>query len=142
MDKLFTIGANWETVSDGDRIQLKEFISRLVGYPCKIACKDAENIVDIFVMSDHTGRIEDWIELHVNGAVCPSDDMYADKRRRVKDSVVEACDTHNAKYGVEPYPGEEVDDDDCDDEDEESQERDDDTGSDESDNEENDTDDD
>jgi hypothetical protein len=106
MERLFEIGKSWETASDRDRQYLKGFIGRLVGYPCKIACKDADDIIDVYVMSDRTGNVDDWIEIHVNGAVCPNDDMYIDKRKRVKDSVVTACDAHNQEYCVEPYPGE------------------------------------
>jgi hypothetical protein len=126
MEKLFTIGSRWETATDRDRAFLKGFIGRLVGYPCKIACKYDGEIVDVYVMSDRTASIDDWIEIHSNGAVCPSEDLYAEKRKRIRSSLNAACDAHNEEYGVEPYPDDDEDDDDSHDEkeeDEESQEK-------------------
>jgi hypothetical protein len=122
MERLFTIGSKWETVSDRDRVFLKGFIGRIVGYPCKIACKFDGEVVDVYVMSERTGNVEDWIEVHENGSICPNEELY---RKRVKGSVMEACDAHNSEYDVEPYSDEsDNEEDEGSKEDEESQERD------------------
>jgi hypothetical protein len=101
MSALYTIGNGWEDVSDRERLNMKEFIGRIVGYSCKVACKSADGIVDVYVMSDKTGRIEDWIEIHENGAIWPIEEMYEEKRRKLRDSVMTACNRYNEEHGVE-----------------------------------------
>jgi hypothetical protein len=118
---LFNIGVGWEDVSDRERLAMKEFIGRIVGYPCKVACKAGDGIVDVYVMSDKTGRIEDWIEIHENGAIWPIEEMYEEKKRRLRDVVLTACNRYNDENGVE-VPECDEDEDEDEEEDEESQE--------------------
>jgi hypothetical protein len=114
---LYRIATAWETASDKERFSLKEFISRIVGYPCKIACKDCDGVAEVYVMSERSGRIEDWIEIHENGSIWPIEEIYQEKRRRLRDSVGAACSAYNDEHDLE-VPDEEEDDEE--DEDEES----------------------
>jgi hypothetical protein len=116
---LYSIAMGWESAGDKERRSLKDFISRIVGYSCKIACKDCDGVAEVYVMSDKTGRIEDWIEIHENGAIWPIEEIYDEKRRRLRDSVTSACNAYNDEYDLE-VPDDEEDEGEGEDEDEES----------------------
>ena len=116
---LYETAIDWEGTGDRQRYALKEFIKGIVGYPCKVACKDCDGVAEVYVMSERSGRIEDWIEIHENGAIWPIEELYEEKRRRIRDSVIAACDAFNEEHGVE-VPDDEEEDEATPDEDEES----------------------
>jgi hypothetical protein len=124
---LYSIATGWESAGHKERRSLKEFISRIVCYPCKIACKDCDGVAEVYVMSDKTGRIEDWIEIHENGAIWPIEELYSEKRRKLRDSVTSACGAYNDEYDLE-LPEDDDDEDDEDDEDEDEESSSEDTG--------------
>ncbi len=104
MAHLFAIAKHWETddITDDDRAALKSVITRLVCYPCKIACRyDAElGLVDIHVFSEEAKRIVDWLDLQDNGAFDILEEMYVDHRVRLNKSLRERCEAYNWSIGV------------------------------------------
>ena len=94
MAELFTIASAFETASDEDRKKLKEIIREIVGYACKIACKENNGCIDIYVYSELRHRVTDWIEIQPSGAIGVIFDMYDDPDSK----AVETCDTACCKY--------------------------------------------
>jgi len=100
---LFTTASTWEedTVTEEAREALKKFVTELAGYPCKLACKTNDDIVDIYVFSIEKKKVIDWIELQSNGAVGVIFDLYADSDNRRAQRLELACTTYNKKHGLE-----------------------------------------
>ena len=119
---LYEIAVDWEGADNKERFALKEFIKGVVGYACKVACKECDGVAEVYVMSDKSGRIEDWIEIHDNGAIWPIEEIYAEKRRRIRDALVTACETYNDEHGVDVPDDEEDEEDDTEDEESSSEE--------------------
>ena len=122
MAQNYKIAANWEsdTISVADKTALKEFVTGLVGYPCKIACKTTEETLDIYVFSEKKKKVTDWIEIQPTGAVGVIYDFYNEGVNT--DKLDDACEAYNTKNGLEF--AEESDDDDEDEDDDEDQESD------------------
>ena len=101
MAQNYKIAANWEsdTISVADKTALKEFVTGLVGYPCKIACKTAEETLDIYVFSEKKKKVTDWIEIQPTGAVGVIYDFYNEGVNT--DKLDDACEAYNKKNGLE-----------------------------------------
>ena len=101
MAQNYKIAANWEsdTISVADKTALKEFVMGLVGYPCKIACKTAEETLDIYVFSEKKKKVTDWIEIQPTGAVGVIYDFYNEGVNT--DKLDDACEAYNKKNGLE-----------------------------------------
>jgi len=99
MARNFQIASAWEsdTISVGDEPILKDFITGLVGYPCKIACASNDGCVDIYVFSEKKKKVTDWIEIQASGAVGVIYDLY--KKGDSTDTLDDACETYNEKNG-------------------------------------------
>jgi hypothetical protein len=103
MAELFTIASTWEsdTLSQEDRDSLKACVEELVGYPCKIACKENNGSVDIYVLSVRKNKVTDWIEIQSTGAVGVSFDMYYDPDSDSMDSLEDRCEEYNEENDVQ-----------------------------------------
>ena len=101
MAQNYKIAANWETdtISVADKTALKEFVMGLVGYPCKIACKTAEDTLDIYVYSEKKKKVTDWIEIQPTGAVGVIYDFYNEGVNT--DKLDDACEAYNTKNGLD-----------------------------------------
>ena len=101
MAQNYKIAANWETdtISVADKTALKELITGLVGYPCKIACKTAEDTLDIYVYSEKKKKVTDWIEIQPTGAVGVIYDFYNEGVNT--DKLDDACEAYNTKNGLD-----------------------------------------
>jgi hypothetical protein len=99
MADLFNVAMKWESVTDAERAPLRELIHRLVGYECKIACCENDGVVDIYVQSEVSGCIEDWLELQPSGAIGAIFTMYEDDSVHVEDTDWR-CGEYNSKIGV------------------------------------------
>jgi hypothetical protein len=119
---LYETAVDWEGTGDRERHALKEFIKGIVGYPCKVACKECDGVAEVYVMSERSGRIEDWIEIHENGAIWPIEEIYEEKRRRLRDALVTACGAYNDAHGVDVPEDDEEEDDESEDEESSSEE--------------------
>jgi len=89
-----------ETTPTGEREELKAFISGLVKYPCKIACKPNNGSIDVYVFSEKKKRVTDWIELQPSGAVGVIFDMYPDPDADSVSRLDIACEKYNDSISV------------------------------------------
>ena len=100
MAALFEVAQNWETIDDEGRQDLKDCVTSLVGYPCKLACKPNNGAVDIYVFSIKKNKVMDWIGIQSSGAVGVLFDMYADPNSSAIDRVDDACEAYNEGLGI------------------------------------------
>lgn len=99
MARNFKIASEWDSATDSDKTDLKTFVTGLVGYPCKIACKiSEEGTRDIYVFSEKKKEVIDWIEIQETGAVGVIYDFYDAKVST--DRLEKACDTYNANNNL------------------------------------------
>ena len=110
MAELFTIASAFETASVEDRNKLKDVVRGLVGYACKIACKENTGCIDIYVFSELRNRVTDWVEIQPSGAMGVIFDMYDDPDSKAVESCDNACCKYNDACNVS---FEETDDDDA-----------------------------
>jgi hypothetical protein len=98
MSDLFRIASSWEsdTITEEDRSTMKNFIEKLVGYPCRLACKENDGAIDIYVFSVKENKVTDWIELQASGAVGIIYDFYDDTDSELDD----ACEEYNEEHDV------------------------------------------
>jgi hypothetical protein len=98
MSDLFRIASSWESdsITEEDRIALKNCIEKLVGYPCRLACKENDGSIDIYVFSEEKKEVTDWIELQPSGAVGIIYDFYDDADSELDD----ACEGYNEEHDV------------------------------------------
>lgn len=101
MAHYFDIASRWDTVSNEDRFRFKTFISGLVGYRCKVACEANHESIDIFVLSERTGDIQDFLEIQKTGAIGVVFDQYEDHGSRTVESLNNACEDYNESINVE-----------------------------------------
>lgn len=100
MAHYFDIASRWESASNSDRSRLKTFIGGLVGYKCKVACEPNHGSVDIYVLSERTGDIQDFLEIQPTGALGVVFDQYEDHGSRSVESLNNACEDYNESIGV------------------------------------------
>jgi hypothetical protein len=100
MSANFAAATSWESATDTDRKPLKNLITELVGYPCKLACKPNNGSVDIFVFSDRKGRVVDWLEIQPSGAIGVVFDQYPNPDAKSVLRLSDACEDYNEKIGV------------------------------------------
>lgn len=101
MAHYFEIASRWDNASDEDRARMKTFIGGLVGYKCKIACEPNHGTIDIYVLSERTGDIQDFLEIQPTGALGVSFNQYEDNGSRTVESLNNACEDYNDSIGVE-----------------------------------------
>jgi hypothetical protein len=101
MAHYFDIASRWDTATNEERVRLKTFIGGLVGYKCKIACEANHGSVDIFVLSERTGDIRDFLEIQPTGAIGVVFDQYEDHGSRTVESLNNACEDYNESISVE-----------------------------------------
>lgn len=102
MAELYITAAAWEddTTKEEDRNDLKKFVSDIVGYPCKLACKTNNGTVDIYVFSIKKNKVTDWIEIQPGGAVGVIFDFYDDPDSDAVVLLDVACENHNNGHGL------------------------------------------
>ena len=103
MPNYFAIASRWEApdVTADDRAELKDFITSLVRYPCKLACQPNSGSVDIYVFSERKGRVTDWLELQPSGAIGVIFEGYGDPDCAACMRVNDACEAYNERNGLE-----------------------------------------
>ena len=94
---LFTLAFNWETVEADARKPLKEFITKLVGYECQLACKENTGSVDIYVHNIKKKKVTDWIEIQPDGAVGVIFESYKNKEPI---ALSDRCEDYNESIKV------------------------------------------
>lgn len=102
---LYEVALRWNDASDDERRPLKDLVTRLVGYPCKVACQtraEDEEVshVEIFVLSDRTGDIDDFLELQPSGAIGLIYDQYDDPDQKRVVKVDDRCEAYNDSMGL------------------------------------------
>lgn len=102
---LYEVALQWNDASDEERLPLKDLVTRLVGYPCKVACQtrtedDEVSRVEIFVLSNRTGDIDDFLELQPSGAIGLIYDQYDDPDTRRVVKVDDRCESYNDSMGL------------------------------------------
>jgi len=94
MARNYTIASDWDAATDADKTDLKAIVKRVVGYPCKIACKlSDEGTMDIYVFSEKKQKVTDWLEIQKTGAIGVIYDFY-DEEVSI-DKLEKACDSYN-----------------------------------------------
>lgn len=96
----YKIAARWETAKDADRRKVKQWITGLVGYTCKLACQPNEGCIDIYVLSELKGEVTDWLELQPSGAIGVIFEEYPDPDAKEVSDRSEQCETYNETAGV------------------------------------------
>lgn len=99
--ELHAVAQRWADATDAERRPLKALVERIVGYPCKIACQVNHESVDIFVQSNRTGEIEDFLELQPTGAIGVIYDQYENPDASAVVAVDNRCEDYNSGLGVE-----------------------------------------
>ena len=109
MAQNYKIASEWEsdTITVADKTSLKELVTSLVGYPCKIACKRAEDTLDIYVFSEKKKKVTDWIEIQPSGAFGVIYDFYNEGVNT--DKLDDACEAYNKANGLDFEEEEEED---------------------------------
>ena len=98
---LFDVAQRWNDATDKDRQPLRALVTQLVGYPCKIACEaNGSTRVDLYVLSNRTGDIEDVIELQDSGAIGLVYDQYDDPDDKRVVKVDDRCEAYNDGMGL------------------------------------------
>jgi hypothetical protein len=102
---LYEVALRWNDASDEERRPLKDLVMRLVGYPCKVACQtrtedEATSRVEIFVLSNRTGDIDDFMELQPSGAIGLIYDQYDDPDQKRVVKVDDRCEAYNDSMGL------------------------------------------
>jgi hypothetical protein len=102
---LYEVARRWNDATDDERRPLKDLVARLVGYPCKVACQSREEDeehrrVEIFVLSDRTGDIDDFLELQPSGAIGLIYDQYDDPDEKRVVNVDDRCENYNEGLGL------------------------------------------
>jgi len=97
MSDLFRIASSWESesITAEDRNTLKKCIEELVGYPCRLACKENDGSIDIYVFSEEEGKVTDWLELQSTGALGVIFESYDDPDNDAVDELDGACEEYN-----------------------------------------------
>jgi hypothetical protein len=100
--ELYDIACRWADVTDDERQSLKDVVTRLVGYPCKVACevREGEGRVELFVLSVRTDDIEDVLEIQASGAIGIVYDQYDDPDEKRVVKVDNRCDSYNDGMGL------------------------------------------
>lgn len=100
--ELYGVARRWADASDEERRSLKEVVTRLVGYSCKVACevKEGEERVELFVLSVRTDEIEDVLEIQANGAIGLVYDQYDDPDEKRVVKVDNRCEAYNESLGL------------------------------------------
>jgi len=108
MHPLFRIASMWESSGDDVREPLRNVVSEIVGYPCKLACIATRGSINILVVcADNTSRdVKDWLELQPIGAFGVLFDQYTDDDDNV-DAVSNRCEIYNNRNHVEFCSGSE-----------------------------------
>lgn len=105
---LYEVAQRWNDATDDERKPLKDLVMRLAGYPCKVACQthavddegEESPCVEIFVLSDRTGDIDDFLELQPSGAFGLIYDQYDDPDARRVVKVDNRCEAYNDSMGL------------------------------------------
>jgi hypothetical protein len=105
---LFTLASSWETVEADARPPLKEFITKLVGYPCQLSCQPNNGSIDIYVFSVEKKKITDWLELQPDGAIGV---IYYFYKGNIPHDLDDRCEDHNAALDVVFESGSDTDSD-------------------------------
>lgn len=99
--ELYNVVKRWDDATDEERRSVKELVSRLVGYPCKIACEvKEEGRVEMFVLSNRTDDIEDVLEIQESGAIGLIYDQYDDPDAKRVVKVDNRCESYNDGLGL------------------------------------------
>lgn len=104
--RLYEIAVGWEDALDEDRDLLKTVVSRLVGYPCRLACDPGDDSVDIHVYSVPRNRVLDWIEIQNTGALGVIFELYPNPDAPAVDRLDERCMEYNDENEVVFVEGE------------------------------------
>jgi hypothetical protein len=96
----YKIATRWEKAKDADRRKVKEWITGLVGYPCKLACQPNEDYIDVYVWSELKGEVTDWLEIQATGAVGVIFDEYPNPDAEELGDLSDRCDAYNESIGV------------------------------------------
>ncbi len=105
--QLYELAKGWNDLTEDARKPLKNFVRNMVGYPCKLSCEEGgENYMEIYVLSERTGDIEDFLEIQASGAVGLMYDQYDDddddpKLAKKIDRIERLCEAYNNSLGVE-----------------------------------------
>ena len=101
MAALFELAKGWENVPDADRKPLRDLVTKLVGYSCKLACQENDGVIDIYVFNEKKKKVCDWLELQASGAIGVIFDEYPENvAEAYVDRIDEACETYNESIGV------------------------------------------
>lgn len=100
--ELYGVARRWADATDEERRSLKDVVTRLVGYPCKVACeiKEGEECVELFVLSVRTDEIEDVLEIQASGAIGLVYNQYDDPDEKRVVKVDDRCEAYNESLGL------------------------------------------
>ena len=87
-------------VSETLKNELKEFVKRIVGYPCKIACEMNGDSVDIIVFSEEKKAVTDWLEMQSSGAIGVLFYKYPDENADAVERLDIVCERFNESHGL------------------------------------------
>lgn len=101
MAALFELAKGWETVPDAERTPLRDLVTKLVGYACKLACQENDGVVDIYVFNEKKRKVCDWLEIQPSGAIGVIFDEYPESTTEsYMDRIDGACETYNESIGA------------------------------------------
>jgi hypothetical protein len=96
------------TETEEQRLALKEMVSGLVEYECKIACQIGKNDddtaadwIEIFVLSNLLRCVTDYLEVQPTGAVGVVFDLYDAPEAKEVGDLSDRCDSYNEGLGLE-----------------------------------------
>lgn len=95
--------------TEAQRTTLKTLLTDILGYSCKIACQPEDGRVEIYVLSDRSGKVSDYLEIQTSGAIGVMFDLYDDPESDEVGDLSDRCDEYNTGLGVEFVEREEAD---------------------------------
>lgn len=99
---LYHVAEQWESISDNERAPLRNMVSHLVKYSCKIAAMPLEDgTMHLIVFSLAAGAVKDYLELQSNGAIGVVFHLYDDPDSEEVGTLSDMCDDYNVSFGIE-----------------------------------------
>lgn len=101
---MYRIALEWNSLADAERTPLRELVTHLVGYPCKIAAMAPEDdTVNLVIFNISSGCIKDYLDIQSNGAIGVAFDLYedADADGDAVGRLSDACEEYNESIDVE-----------------------------------------
>ena len=99
VSEFYTTAAALEKVGARQRQELIQFISKIVGYPCRLECRPRSSAVDLDIFAVK-GDGRDWLTLQSTGALGVLTHLYPVSDADSVQRLVIVCHLQNEAHGL------------------------------------------